>query len=254
MPIHHYGRLNKEKLGRKGEKYFEIGKKKLEEMGDDINAIREIAVQAAALGKNEEALDLWKRFLSLDPSPKLASEAYINIGTIYSRLGKFNDALLASKRALELTPDVKEANNNVALGKFYLGEVEQAIPIFEKLLKEFPGYLSAQFKLAAAYCCSGQKEKGKQTFELLRQSTRMGQNEMASACYDLAQGFVSAHRLDYAIDLLKASIENNYVNDDLLTLFAECLSKNNESRSTGEIVRQSIEIDSVRSTNSQPSG
>jgi O-antigen biosynthesis protein len=167
LVIHHYGRLDKEKLERKGEKYFEIGKKKLEAMGDDLSALRELAVQAAALGKNEEAIALWQRFLSLDPSPALASEAFVNLGTIYSRLGKHDDALQASMKALELTPDMKEARNNFALGKFYLGYVEEAIPIFEKLLKQFPEYLSAQFKLAAAYCSNGQKEKGRQTFEIL---------------------------------------------------------------------------------------
>jgi GT2 family glycosyltransferase/Flp pilus assembly protein TadD len=227
LPIHHYGRLDKEKLESKGEKYFEIGKKKLEAMGDDISAVRELAVQAAALGKNEEAIGLWQRFLSLDPSPVLASEAFINLGTIYSRLEKYDDALLASKKALELTPDVKEAHNNFALGKFYLGNVEEAIPIFEKLLKQFPEYLSAQFKLAAAYCSNGQKEKGKKTFEMLRQTTKMGHAEMAGACHDLAKGLASAQRLDYAIGLLNASIENNYINDDLLTLLTECLKQGN---------------------------
>jgi tetratricopeptide (TPR) repeat protein len=254
LSIHHYGRLDTEKLDRKGEKYFEIGKKKLEATGDDISALRELAVQAAALGKNEEAIGLWQRFLSLDPSPMLASEAFINLGTIYSRLGKYDDALQASKKALELTPDMKEARNNFALGKFYLGNVEEAIPIFEKLLEQFPEYLSAQFKLAAAYCSNGQKEKGKNTFEKLRQNAKMGHAEMAGACYDLARGLVSARRLDYAIGLLNASIENNYINDDLLTLLTECLNKKKETGSAKTIVGQLMVNDSVRDSNAPPAG
>ena len=254
IPIHHYGRLNKDKLERKGEKYFEIGKKKLEKMGESINAIREMAVQAAAIEKNEEAIELWQRFLSLGPSPRLASEAFINLGTIYSRMGKFDDAFLVSKKALELTPEVKEAHNNFALSKFYLGNVEQAIPIFEKLLKKFPGYLSAQFKLAAAYCCNGQKEKGKKTFEILRKTIKMGHKEMALACHDLAKGFVSAQRIDYAIGLLNVSIENNYINDDLLNLFTECLNKKNGTRSVGKTVRRSVEIHSMCDISARPPG
>jgi tetratricopeptide (TPR) repeat protein len=254
IPIHHYGRLDIEQLERKGEKYFEIGKKKLEEMGENINAIREMAVQAAVLDKNEEAIGLWQRFLSLDPSPRLASEAFINLGTIYNRLGKFDDAFQASKRALDLAPEVKEAHNNFALAKFYLGNVEQAIPIFEELLKKFPGYLSAQFKLAAAYCCNGQEEMGKKTFEMLRKTVKLGHKEMAGSCHDLAKGLVSAQRLDYAIGLLNASVENNYVNDDLLNLRTECLNKKNETRSVGKIFRQSMEIHSGRNISAETPG
>jgi GT2 family glycosyltransferase/Flp pilus assembly protein TadD/glycosyltransferase involved in cell wall biosynthesis len=252
IPIHHYGRLNKEKLERKGEKYFEIGKKKLEAMGHDLGALRELAVQAAVLGKNEEGIALWQRFLSLDPSPALASEAFVNLGTIYSRLGKHEDALQASKRASELTPDMKEARNNFALAKFYLGYVEEAIPVFEKLLKQFPEYLSALFKLAAAYCCNGQKEKGRQTFEILRQGAKMGRTEMAAACHDLARGLISAHQIHYAVGLLNAAIENNYINEDLLNLHAEYLNKRDGVSSANDIVGQSMRIEDVQENNAQP--
>ena len=55
IPVHHYGRLDKEKLDRKGEIYFDIGQKKLSEMGEDINALRELAIQATILEKNQQA-------------------------------------------------------------------------------------------------------------------------------------------------------------------------------------------------------
>jgi hypothetical protein len=78
IPIHHYGRLDNENVNRKDEVYFEIGKEKLKDKEDDINAIRELAVQATNMEKNEEALKLWEKLLSLNPYPKVAAETYIN--------------------------------------------------------------------------------------------------------------------------------------------------------------------------------
>jgi tetratricopeptide (TPR) repeat protein len=89
IPVHHYGRLDKEKLDRKGKIYFDIGQKKLFEKGEDINALRELAIQATILEKNQQALELWQRLLALNPAPNLAAIAYVNLGTIYSRLVQF---------------------------------------------------------------------------------------------------------------------------------------------------------------------
>ncbi|MGD8992819.1 MAG: tetratricopeptide repeat protein, partial [Desulfobacterales bacterium] len=101
IPIHHYGRLNKDDVNRKDEVYFEIGKKKLEDMGDDINAIRELAIQATNMEKNAEALKLWEKLLSLNLNPRSVSETYINMGTIHNRMGTFQYALEAAKKAVE---------------------------------------------------------------------------------------------------------------------------------------------------------
>jgi len=112
IPVHHYGRLDKEKMERKGETYFDIGQKKLAEKGEDVNALRELAIQATILEKNQEALELWQRLLALNPDPNLAAIAYVNTGTIYCRLAKFDDALGAAKKAVECAPDLKEAGDS----------------------------------------------------------------------------------------------------------------------------------------------
>ncbi|MGB5747891.1 MAG: glycosyltransferase, partial [Desulfobacterales bacterium] len=154
IPVHHYGRLDKEKLDRKGEIYFDIGRKKLSAMGDDLNALRELAVQATILEKNQEAFELWQRLLALNPIPNLAAIAYVNIGTIFNRLGKFEDALDAGKKAVECDPDLKEARYNHAMAELHCGNAPQTIRVLEDLLKGFPDYPPARFILSAAYCCA----------------------------------------------------------------------------------------------------
>jgi len=173
IPVHHYGRLDKEKLNRKGEIYFDIGRKKLSSMGDDLNALRELAIQATILEKNQEAFELWQRLLALNPNPHIAAIAYVNMGTIYNRLGKFEDALDAGKKAVKFDPDLKEARYNHAMAELHCGNAPQTIGVLEDLLKGFPDYPPARFILSAAYCCADQKEKGLEGIKILR-DTPMG--------------------------------------------------------------------------------
>ena len=77
IPVHHYGRLDTERMYKKGKIYYDLGRRKLEESSCDHAAVRELATQATILGKNEEAVDLWHRFLQCHPPteqlPRLTS-------------------------------------------------------------------------------------------------------------------------------------------------------------------------------------
>ncbi|MBW2583518.1 MAG: glycosyltransferase, partial [Deltaproteobacteria bacterium] len=222
IPVHHYGRLDKEKLDRKGEIYFDIGQKKLSAMGDDLNALRELAVQATILEKNQEAFELWQRLLALNPSPNLAAIAYVNMGTIYNRLGRFENALEAGKKAVECDPDLKEARYNHAMAELHCGNAQNTIGILEDLLSGFSDYPPAQFILSAAYCCADQKERGLEGIRKLR-DTPVGAH-LDIPCLELAQSLISAIKMEYALWVLGAAIESDIVNPQLLALFKECLN------------------------------
>jgi tetratricopeptide (TPR) repeat protein len=249
IPVHHYGRLDKEKLNRKGEIYFDIGQKKLSEMGDDLNALRELAIQATILEKNQQAFELWQRLLALNPSPNLAAIAYVNMGTIYSRLGKFEDALDAGKKAVAYDRDMKEARYNYAMAELHAGNAQQTIRVLEELLDGFPDYPPAQFILSAAYSCVDQKEKG---FEGIRnlKNTPLGAR-LAIPCLELGQSLISAKKIKYALRVLGTAIESDIVNKEILDLFAQCIKMKDEDRKLSEIPpkvpvdRQPIKLESL---------
>ncbi len=231
IPIHHYGRLNREKLDRKGEIYFEIGKKKLKEMGDDISATRELAIQATNLEKNEEAILLWQKFLALEPVGRMAAEAFINVATVYNRTGKYEEALSAAKQAMQHAPDLKEAIYNYALAELHLGNAEKTIAMLEDLLDKAPDYPPAQFIRAAAYCCGTKREKGVESLRKLK-ATPIG-SVLVFSFLELAKGLISARRIEYALRVLVAAIENEMVNQELLNLFGECIKLKQEGRLAG---------------------
>jgi tetratricopeptide (TPR) repeat protein/glycosyltransferase involved in cell wall biosynthesis len=233
IPVHHYGRLDKEKLERKGEIYFDIGHKKLSETGEDVSALRELAIQATILEKNQEAFELWQRLLALNPEPNLAAIAYVNLGTIYCRMEKFDDALDAAKKAVECAPKLKEAQYNHAMAELHCGNAQNTISILESLLNGFPDYPPAQFILSAAYCCADQKEKGLDGIRTLK-NTPLGAH-LQMPCIELAQSLLAAKKVQFTIWVLGAAMECDIVNKEILDLFNECIAMNNQAQESSKI-------------------
>ena len=233
IPVHHYGRLDQEKLGRKGKIYFDIGQKKLSEKGEDIRALWELAIQATVLEKDQQALELWQRLLALNPNPKLAANAYVNMGNIYNRLGLFEEALIVGKKGVACDPDLKEAQYNRALAELQSGNAPDTVSILEDLLNRFPDYPPAQFILSAAYCCAGPKEKGLDSIRKLKNTPLGAHLEMP--CLELAQSLISAGKIEYALLVLDAAIECDIVNKEILDLFAECIKMNDNAQKLSEI-------------------
>jgi len=217
IPIHHYGQLNQDTRTCKGEEYYQMGIKKLDEMDNDVNAIYELAVQAGMLEKWEEAIDLWQRLIALRPHVPVA---FVNMGTAFQKIGKFNEAIQSVEKAMKLDSDMKEAPNDYALYSLYSGNAAPAIPVLEKLVRKYPDYLSAQFKLAVAYICVGRKPEGLAVLEKLGR-TAMGPG-LAISCHTIAKKLISIQRNDYAEAILEAAIESQNVNEDVLALLNSC--------------------------------
>ncbi|MBT8332620.1 MAG: glycosyltransferase, partial [Deltaproteobacteria bacterium] len=232
IPVHHYGRLDQTKLNRKGEIYFEIGHKKLSEMGEDVNALRELAVQATILERNQEALDLWHRLLKVNPFPELSAIAYVNMGTIYSRLEQFEDALDVSEKAIGCDPGLKEAHYNYAVAELHCGNAAAAIDTLEKLLHRFPDYPPAQFILSAAYCCAEQKQKGLVSIQN-QKNTPVGAY-LAIPCLELGNSLVAGKQIEYALAVIGAAIESDIVNKEILDLFTACIKMNDAAQKLPE--------------------
>jgi GT2 family glycosyltransferase/Flp pilus assembly protein TadD len=202
IPVHHYGKLDRQQCSDKEEAYYLIGKKKLAETGDDPVALRELAIQAEVLGKHAEAIDLWERFIVLQPAN---AAAYVNMGIVHSHTGNFEAVRDTAEKALALAPQLKEAHYNYALAQLRLGCTEDAVRVLEKLLKRNMDYPPAEFLLAAAYCCEGKKTSGRQLLERLRQSV-IGPS-LDGRCVELARGFVESGRSDFACSLLEATMD-----------------------------------------------
>ena len=167
IPIHHYGQLNELKNRAKGEKYFQLGYAKLDQMSEDLGALRELAVQAGQLERWTEAVEIWQRFLKKRPD---FAEAYVNIASACWQMGKYDEALSHSYHAVELDAHLKEAHYNVGVSLLMLGRAQKAVGIFLPLLHSYDNYLSARFMLAAALACCGDFAKSQTHIQILESS------------------------------------------------------------------------------------
>lgn len=155
--VHHYGELEEDpgRLAAKRQRYFEIGRRKLEANPDDLTALAELAVQAGELGNFAEAITLWDRLLSSRPDNV---EALFNKGYNLMMLKRYEESLVASQQALELDPDLKEAAFNLATCKLYTGAPEEGIVIAEEYVSRYPDYPLLNAILVALYLATGDHE------------------------------------------------------------------------------------------------
>jgi len=219
IPVHHYGKLDHERESVKKDAYYELGKTKLQEKGDDLQAISELAIVAGSAKKYEEAIELWQRTIAIKPD---YVTAFLNLGHVYLQIQRYEDALAASKRAVELAPDKKEAVVNYASAEVHAGDVKKAISVLEHLLNKIPEHPPAIGVLAAAYCIEGEKEKGLAYIEKIK---KLGFN-CPEFLYKHARSLISAKRTHYATRLLEAAVESNHVNNDITLLLSELQAGN----------------------------
>jgi GT2 family glycosyltransferase/MoaA/NifB/PqqE/SkfB family radical SAM enzyme/Flp pilus assembly protein TadD len=167
VPVHHYGKLNDRKEKRKLEDYYLLGKRKLEKSDGNIASLRELAVQANAMQRYEEAAELWHQIIRLRPE---VPEPYFNLVSIYLNLGKFQEASIYSKKAMELDPEGQEAMLNYSVAEFTLGNIRNAISGLERLLSKIPEYPLAMGLLSVAYTLDGEREKAQRLIARIKKA------------------------------------------------------------------------------------
>ncbi|HEU0264375.1 MAG TPA: hypothetical protein VFR01_01460, partial [Geobacterales bacterium] len=199
IPVHHYGKLDEEKELAKGEAYYLMGVKKLAESGDDVTALCELAIQAQTLKRYEEAIDLWRRTLRLNPQIPLA---HLNLSGIFIDLERFDEGLVAAKRACDLQPGLKEASYNLALCEMYVGDVTHMVSLLDALVKRYPDYPAARIMLAIGSLFAGNQRRAAELFSQLstlnidlqnplaafaRKLSRVGRDNYAQALCQMAE-------------------------------------------------------------------
>jgi tetratricopeptide (TPR) repeat protein len=187
------------------------------EKDTDLTALYQLAISKRELGRYEEALSYWEKFITTNPD---LPTAFLEMAINYSLTGRYQDALSSSKRALQLNPVSVDINSFYAKCEILVGNPETAINHLEHFLQNVTTYPMAIVTLALAYFCLGKKEKGLEYLEKLRSIKGITFN-FANFFSASAKTLISAHRFTYALAVLQAAIENNYVNDDTSKLLAE---------------------------------
>jgi tetratricopeptide (TPR) repeat protein len=170
--VHHYGKLGEARTHEKILTYRKLSAKKIKRLKHDPGALREAAIQASHLGDPAEAIALWRRYARIAPR---SAEAWINLGTAFYNLGRFQDAAEHARKAVALDPAVPEAHFNLALAELLLGRRESAGTVLHALLVRMPEYYSARFLAAAVATCGGDERSARDSIEKLKATPVAGQ-------------------------------------------------------------------------------
>lgn len=218
VPVHHYGRLNRDKLIAKGKEYYRLGIAKIEQTQGDCNALKELAIQASEIGEYGEAVGVWQKVIERQPNDALA---YMNLGFAFLMMKQYASAAEFSKKAMAVDPELREAALNYAAAEMFAGDIRTAISTLEHLLEKHADYPPAMGRLAAAYIVSGRKAEGLRYLEKLNSRGF----DCAGAWEEQVRAFISESKHEAAALLLAAAIEKGLGNGRMSQLMAECRSR-----------------------------
>lgn len=115
-------------------------------MAQDTNAYQQLldsAVVASSTNRFEKAIKFYNQVLELDPSNEGNSLVYGNLGSVYERMGKTDDALANYSKALAIQPKlvpVLEQRAGLYLDK---GDEGRALQDFTTILSQEPDHVQA---------------------------------------------------------------------------------------------------------------
>ena len=129
--------------------------KVLHQFPNSINLYNIIGAANKGLGKPDEAIQAFKKALSIKPD---CAEALSNTGTILYEQGKLSEAIKAYIKAISIKPDYAEAYYNLGIALQDQSKLDEAIEALNKALSIKPDYAEAYNKMGAALQDQGKHE------------------------------------------------------------------------------------------------
>lgn len=96
-------------------------------------------------------------------APEAANPRY-NLGNLYWQQERYEEALAAYAKSVELDPSDNDALYNLAITHIALNDADSALPLFEQLSVRMPNNASVWRELGRMYAINGQIEQSKEAY------------------------------------------------------------------------------------------
>ena len=166
------------------------------------------------LGRNDEALQASEKAIEIDPNYAIA---WNNKAAAFLNLGKYNDGLLAAEKANELDPSYAIAWSNKASALNSLGKCDEGLKAAEKAIELNPSFAIAWSERANAFINLGKNDEALQSAEKateLDPNYAFGWSNKAAALNNLARYDEAILSAEKAIEL-KPNLSNAWLNKGL---------------------------------------
>jgi tetratricopeptide (TPR) repeat protein len=197
---------------------------------DDLDVERKLAVDLQADNQNAAALQAWKDIAAGDPSD---AESQLQIAEIYERDGKFDDALVAVKKAHDLAPDSLDIQFHQGMIQDALGHLEDAAKSYEQLVtatehpsgqysdEEKGNYATVLVHLAQIYREENRPDLAVAAYEKM---VVLGGDLQVQAYDQQVETWREAHEYDKAVAVAKAAVQKVPKSNDLKLTLARQLA------------------------------
>jgi len=142
------------------------------------------------------------------------TEVYILLTSSYLMLDRYEEALSASRKAVELSPDLKEVVQTYAICEIIAGSPDKAYNALHGLLMTMPDYPPAILLLAVFFGIQGQVEKVRDLFTLLSNK----RFNLTPSLNTIAKQLHTNKRNRESISVLRVAIENRMSNQETIDL------------------------------------
>jgi len=174
-----------------------------------------LAQQAAALfqlQQFDQALGIYRQFLSKNPKPELAVMAEFGMAEIYRQTNKLDDAVTQYKKVSDAypnTPQAEQAAFYIAQLTLQKGDAKTAIADFDAFQQKYPQSQllpAAMFIEAQALQAAGERPKALQMFKDI--TAKFPKTDIAETAYfQVAQAYAADQKTDDMLGVMKEFIE-----------------------------------------------
>ena len=172
----------------------------LENAPDSFRIISDLGVKYYFDGKNEEAIELFKRSIGINPR---YAKAHSNLGMVYNSIGKYEEAMQACVEAIEGDPDYADSYNN--LGEAYRGlaRYKEAEEAFKKAIELRPDHPEPYNNLGVIY---KNLKRYDDAIEITKEAIALDP-DFETAYYNLGNVYIVKEMPDQAIESFRKAIE-----------------------------------------------
>jgi glycosyltransferase involved in cell wall biosynthesis len=161
IPIHHYGKVRRDRVKRKQDSYLALGIKRLEENPHDSMAYKGLSDHLLELGLPQDALDIACRGLAVFPE---MADLRFNRGLSLDRLGMQAGAEQEYLWVLARQSDHLGACHNLSQIYFSRNQFEKTIRLLHRGIERGLRHPAVFFLLGRAYGSTGDNRKAIENF------------------------------------------------------------------------------------------
>ena len=194
------------------------------------------ALNAKALGKYDEALDLLLHCHALDSTN---ANVLVELGTFYNVLQEKNRALDFFRKAVQYDETNYYYNMMLAGLSKELGLKQEVVDIYERMLALYPDKQELHFEMANAYADNGELEKAVASLNELEKRT--GITEMLTL--NKFRLYTMMDKKEEAYGEIQQIIDKNPTDPKYLVLMAELFMEDNRNDDAIRYLEQAREID-----------